>query len=96
MHVPVYFRALVEMGVDGRKEVGGQEGREQRLGGLVEDESEEELVDVVGEGGEGEGGGVGLGEGEEGAGRGWDWVEHCCGVWWCCCSSVGRIVELSA
>lgn len=47
MYIPVYARAFVEVAVDvWEEEVGYQRGYDG-LGGLVEDEGEEDFVDVV-------------------------------------------------
>lgn len=76
VHVPVEAGARVEGRVDGGEEVVGEPGGEERLDGLVEEEGEGDLVDVVGQGGEGEEVGERGGEGGEEGGRGGEGVEH--------------------
>lgn len=55
MHIPVYLRAPVELGVDGWEEVGGKQRGDDGLDELVEEKGGDNLMDVVGEGPEGEG-----------------------------------------
>lgn len=55
MDVPVQAGAAWEMGVDGGKEVAGEDRREVGANEVVEEGGEEEFVDVQGKGGEGEG-----------------------------------------
>lgn len=52
MNVPVELCAFAELGVDAREEVAGEEGGDVAACEVVEQGSEEELVDVEGEGGE--------------------------------------------
>ena len=55
VHVPVDAGAAVQVWVDAREQRGGEPRREHGLHEFVEEEGQDYLVDVVGEGGEGEG-----------------------------------------
>ena len=62
MHVPVRLRARVERGVVGGEELRGDPGRNVRVDKVVKSESEDDFVDVEGEGGEAEVFGDGAGQ----------------------------------
>jgi len=76
MDVPVDARATIELWIDVGKEEGGEDGRHNRLSGLVEEKGEDNFVNVIGERGQVERLGVRLYEVDE-KGRRWlDRVEH--------------------
>lgn len=86
--IPVDSSSSIELLVDVGEEDVGQEWRDDRLGGLVQDEGEKDLVDMVWEGREVERFGIGLGQVKEPL---WGWRERVSHLvkggggdeWWC-------------
>lgn len=65
MYVPVDTGAVIEFRVDRGKDIGTEQRGDKRLDGLVEDEGEEDLMDVIGQSSEGDGVSEGFDEVED-------------------------------